>query len=125
MFYVVDAEENIIRIEDAFLAGATDLSINEIAKQTHERGGIIIASHIDRTINSLFSQLGIWPDDVKIDGCDLSFRANEKKWRIFVPENIPFIKTSDAHYLEDIGKQTTELDLKEPTFEEFKKLFET
>ncbi len=122
---VVDAEDNIVRIEDAFLAGATNLSINEIAKQVHERNGIIIASHIDRTINSLFSQLGVWPDNVKIDGCDLSFRGDEKKWRIFVPENIPFIRTSDAHYLEDIGKQSTQLDIKEPTFEEFRKMFET
>ncbi|MHA1574544.1 MAG: PHP domain-containing protein [Alphaproteobacteria bacterium] len=122
---VVDAEENIIKIEDAFLAAATDLSLNEITNQVHNRSGIIIASHIDRTINSLFSQLGIWPDDIKIDGCDLSFRGEEEKWRIFVPENIPFIRTSDAHYLEDIGKQSTKLDLKEPTFEEFKKLFKT
>jgi len=121
---VVDAEENIVRFEDAFLAGATDLSLNEIAMQTHSRGGIIIASHIDRTINSLFSQLGVWPDDIEIDGCDLSPRADEEKWRIFVSENIPFIRSSDAHFLEDIGKQSTELDIKEPTFEEFRKLFE-
>ncbi len=122
---VVDAEENILKIEDAFLAAATDLSLNEITEQVHNRSGIIIASHIDRTINSLISQLGIWPDDIKIDGCDLSFRAEEEKWRIFVPGNIPFIRTSDAHYLEDIGKQCTKLNLKEPTFEEFKKLFNT
>ena len=121
---VVDVEDNIVKIEDAFLAGATDLSINEIAKQVHARNGIIIASHIDRTINSLFSQLGVWPDDAEIDGCDLSFRGDEKKWKIFVPENIPFIRTSDAHYLEDIGKQSTQLDIKEPTFEEFRKLFD-
>ena len=122
---VVDADDNILKIEEAFLAGATDLSINEIAKQVHFRNGIIIASHIDRTINSLFSQLGVWPDDLKIDGCDLSFRALTEKWRVWVPGNIPFIRTSDAHFLQDIGKQKTDFDLKNNSFDEFKLIFES
>lgn len=123
---VVDAEENIIRLEDALLAGATFLSIDTIVKQAHQHEGIAIASHIDRNTQSIFSQLGIWPEGVPFDACDVSKHGNADNFRDRVPENIPFIRSSDAHYLEDIGSVCTYMRMEAPTFPEFKKalLFE-
>jgi len=119
---IVDAEENIIGFEDAFLVGSTDLSIDLITEKVHSKGGIAIASHVDRAINSIFAQLGLWPDDAVIDAADLSINAvDETKWRLLIPEWIPIIRTSDAHFLDDIGRQFTTLEMESPDFESFKK----
>ena len=101
--------------------GSTDLSIDKITDNVHSRGGIVIASHVDRALFGLFENLGIWPEDANIDAADLSPRAAEEiKWRALIPENIPIIRTSDAHYLEDIGRQYTEIKIENPDFESFK-----
>jgi len=118
---IVDAEDTIVGTEHAFLAGATSMPLDAIARETHERGGVIIASHIDRPINSLFSQLGMWPENATLDGCDLSPRATTATWRPLVPPHVPFIRTSDAHYPEDIGRQRTALRMAGPTFTEFRR----
>ena len=119
---IVDAEDNIIGFEDAFLVGSTDLSINIITEKVHSEGGIAVASHVDRAINSIFAQLGLWPDDAVIDAADLSITAiDESKWRLLIPEGIPIIRTSDAHFLDDIGCQFTTLDMKSSDFDSFKK----
>ncbi len=117
---VVDAQETIVRFEDAFLAGATDLALETIIDEVHAREGVILASHVDRSINSIFSQLGIWPMDAALDGYDLSGRGDPEKWKGRVPEHLPMIRSSDAHYLEDIGKHPVWLIMQEPTFEEFR-----
>ena len=119
---IVDAEENIIDFEDAFLVGSTDLSIDLIIEKVHSKGGIVIASHVDRAISSIFSQLGLWPYDTKIDAADLSINSgDEAKWRALIPKEIPIVRTSDAHFLDDIGRQFTTLEMKSPDFESFKK----
>jgi len=118
---IVDANENILGFEDAFLVGSTDLSIDSITEKVHSEGGIVIASHVDRPISSIFSQLGLWPDETKIDAADLSINAvDEARWRKLIPIEIPIVRTSDAHFLEDIGRQYTTLEMKSPDFENFK-----
>ena len=118
---IVDAEDNIIDFEKTFLVGSTDLSIDKITDSVHSRQGLVIASHVDRALFGLFENLGIWPEDANIDAADLSPRAvNETKWRALIPENVPIIRTSDAHYLDDIGRQFTAVDMKDSDFESFK-----
>jgi PHP family Zn ribbon phosphoesterase len=116
---VVDREDTIIRFEDAFLAGATDLSLTTLADEVHARHGVILASHIDRSINSVFSQLGLWPKDSVFDGYDISPHGDPERWKKLVPESLPAIRTSDAHFLEDIGSMRTHLTMSEPSFDEF------
>ena len=118
---IVDANENIIDFETAFLVGSTDLSISSITEKVHADGGIVIASHVDRSINSIFAQLGLWPDDAVIDAADLSINVtDESRWKKLIPDGMPIVRTSDAHFLEDIGRQFTTLKMDSPGFEDFK-----
>ncbi len=59
---IVDVDENIIDFEKRYLIPAVDLGIEEIVAKTHKRKGLIIPAHIDRSANSIFSQLGFLPD---------------------------------------------------------------
>lgn len=116
---VVDGKDTIIRFEDAFLAGATNLSLAVLADEVHARDGVILASHVDRTINSVFSQLGLWPEDTLFDGYDISPHGDPECWKPLIPASLPAIRTSDAHVLEDIGTMRTHLTMKAPSFSEF------
>jgi PHP family Zn ribbon phosphoesterase len=120
---VVDENEQILEEIDHYLGASLDLSIEEVERKVHDLSGIFIPAHIDRPRNSLFSQLGFIPPELKVDALQISKLAEEKtireKYRIN-PE-IAIVKFSDAHYPNDLGKTYTIFEMKEPTFNELKK----
>lgn len=96
---VVDVEETIIDFEERYLIPAIDASIDEIAVETGSRGGLCIPAHIDRSANSVSSQLGFLPD--------APFHALEITRRPVPIETKEFtlVSDSDAHFLDDIGRR--------------------
>lgn len=97
---VVDADENILDFEPRYLIPAIDASIDEIRRETLDRGGLIIPAHIDRTTNSMLSQLGFLPD--------LRFSALEiTRWPPATnPQGHTVICDSDAHFIDDVAQRT-------------------
>jgi len=117
---VVDADEQIIDEIEFLLISALDQSIEQVEKKVHSLGGIFIPAHIDRPSYSIISQLGFIPDDLLIDGIEIS--ANCK-----IQSVIPFlgkqtertiIRNSDAHYLENIGKAFSVFEMEHRTYSE-------
>ena len=108
------------------LIGATTLSLSDIVKHIHMNDGLVIASHIDRETHSIIGQLGFIPEDLKIDGLEISPRMTSAKVNVRIPNALkyPLITSSDAHFLEDIGKATTSFLLAQPTLSEIQKAFE-
>lgn len=97
---VVDADENILEIEERYLIPAIDASLEEIAAETLSRGGLVIPAHIDRTVNSLLSQLGFLPD-MTVSALEIT------TWPPVVDGGgRSFICSSDAHFLDDVGKRS-------------------
>lgn len=117
---IVDSEENIIAYDEALLIAATTLSIDSVVKMAHQYEGLAIAAHVDRAAHSVFSQLGLWPDDVPFDACDVSRYGDVASVRTRIPEGMPIVRSSDAHFPEDIGRCVTHLRMEAPTFEEFR-----
>lgn len=117
---VVNADDEIEEMEWRMLSTATKKSLNEIGEKTHALNGLFIASHIDRPTFSFFSQLGLLSGDEGFDAMELSRTACESEWR---PKagTIPFIRSSDAHNLNDIGLVWSEADLKAFTVAELKR----
>lgn len=97
---VVDADENILDFEARYLIPAIDASIDEIRQETLDRGGLIIPAHIDRTTNSMLSQLGFLPD--------LRFSALEiTRWPPATdPQGHTLISDSDAHFIDDVAQRS-------------------
>jgi PHP family Zn ribbon phosphoesterase len=120
---VIDRDENIVDDIDNYLGAALDVSIDEIEQKVHELGGLFIPAHVDRPRNSLFSQLGFLPPELKVDALQISKLASEDlvrtKYRIH-PE-ITLVRFSDAHFPDDLGKTYTIFSLEEPTLEEIRK----
>lgn len=107
---------------DKLLIGASDLTTKEIVEEIHKLNGIAIASHIDRESFSLIGQLGFIPEDLRIDAVEISphITLNDALKKFPEIERFPIVRSSDAHFLENIGKVGTNFLLEEPTIEEIK-----
>jgi PHP family Zn ribbon phosphoesterase len=119
---LLDAEDEIVGSEDRFLAGATELSLHQVVEAIHRHGGIAIACHVDREAYSLLAQLGWIPDDLPLDGLELTSALDLKEAIERFPQikGWPVIRGSDAHQPEELGKAWTRLRMAESSFEELK-----
>ena len=120
MQVVVNEEDEVLGFNSRLLIGATDLPINRIIELIHRFQGIAVASHIDRDGFGIIGQLGFIPQDAGFDALEISSRttmdAAVENFRMY--RSIPWITSSDAHQLEDIGKKTTGFFMNHATFEE-------
>lgn len=120
---IINENEEIICKEEYLLINAIKKSINEVADEVHLLNGLFIPAHIDKTQNSVLSQLGFLPPDLKLEALELSKHVDKE---IFLKKhshmsNRFFIQSSDAHYLEEIGCVHTAFEIQEPTFQNIKK----
>lgn len=120
---VVDKDDNIIEMLDNYLGASLNVSIEEVEQKVHDLSGIFIPAHIDRPRNSLYSQLGFFPPELKVDALQISKLAKEmavrEKYKI--DTEITLVQFSDAHYPDDLGKTFTLFEMEEPSFEELRK----
>ncbi len=116
----VDENDMILDQPEKLLISATDISIEALSEKVKEMGGIFIPAHIDRLSNGITGQLGFVPPDLNFDALELSRFVTQSTFLEKNPgyKNYPFIQSSDAHYLEDIGAATTLFYLHAPTFDE-------
>lgn len=119
---VVDEDDNIEEEFENYLGASVDASIEEVEQKVHELNGIFIPAHVDRPRNSLFSQLGFIPPELKIDALQISKLAEEDSLRMKyqIHPEVTIVKFSDSHFLEGIGKTYTNFELEQPTFAEIR-----
>ncbi len=122
---IVDRQGRVISANSHLLIGATSLSVGVIVSLIHSLDGLAIASHVDKPVFSVTSQLGFIPSEVSFDALELSPNykqiLTEEKPTIPGGESQgPLVSFSDAHYLEDIGKSCTRVTMEYPSFEEVK-----
>ncbi len=118
----VDENEQIIYEEDKLLFGALNKSIEEVEQFVHALGGIFIPAHIDRMKNSIFSQLGFFPEGLKVDALEVSKKTSVADFRNIHPELLKYrmMTGSDAHYIKDIGTSTTMFEMEKIGFQEIR-----
>jgi PHP family Zn ribbon phosphoesterase len=123
---IVNDRDEVEGMNQRLLIGATQLSLQEIIDQIHALGGLAIACHIDRDSYSVISQLGFVDDGIPFDALEISHSTGIKRGRLRFPELSarPFIESSDAHFIRDIGQGFTEIFLEAGTVSELKMAFE-
>jgi len=118
----VDENENIVYEEKRLLHSALSRSIKEIETFVHGLGGLFIPAHIDRKKNSLYSQLGLMPENLNADALEISRATKPEKFIEMHPEVAGYtvLRSSDAHFTEDIAACTTLFRIKEASFGEIR-----
>lgn len=117
---LLERGEKVVDEVEYYLGSSVDASIEEVADAVHLLEGIFIPAHIDRQKNSLYSQLGFLPAGLNFDALEVSWRAKLEDFLASHPEvkGKRIVRSSDAHYMSDIGRITTVFLLGEPTCKE-------
>lgn len=113
---VVDEWDHAIGANHRLLIGATTLTVEQVVEAVHQHSGIAIASHVDRERFSLIGQLGFIPEGLSLDAVEVSRPSTMQQ-----TYNYPVVTSSDAHFLEDIGRHYTYFLLEELSVNEIRK----
>lgn len=106
--YYMDEDDNIIGEEEKLLISPTGLSTERLLEIVKDVGGIYFPAHVDRHSYSILTNLGFIPEELNIDGIEISKKVSDvdvyldsrpdlKKYMV--------IRNSDAHYLTDIAER--------------------
>lgn len=119
---VVDRFERVVYEEERLLIAALSTDLQETAAAVADHNGIAICAHVDKGKNSLFSQLGFFPEGLSVDALEVSAAASRARviGRYPGTSGMAFVCGSDAHYAEAIASVSTGLTLLKPDFEEIR-----
>jgi len=113
---VIDERDCVVGTNNKLLIGATTLAVEQVVGAIHQFGGLAIASHIDRERFGIIGQLGFIPEGLGLDAVEVT-NASLREWDYAYP----VVASSDAHYLEDVGRKSTCFMVEEVSFDEIAK----
>ncbi len=123
MQVIVNEDSDVLGFNPHLLSGATELTTEKIVEGIHRLNGVAIASHVDRETFGIIGQLGFIPDGLPLDALELSPNTTPPMARRRFPgyAHWTYVRSSDAHFVHDIGKATTLYMLCDPEVGELKK----
>ncbi|MDF2523804.1 MAG: phosphoesterase [Clostridiales bacterium] len=112
---LMDSSDKITGYKKQLLLTASALGTEDVLSLVNSLEGVVIPAHIDRSSYSIISNLGFIPDNLKLNYLELS---KECKLSEFLNKNkdiagYRFLKSSDAHKLEDILERECFLEVHE------------
>ncbi len=119
---IADENDEVAGENQRLLIGATTLKLSELVDKIHFLSGLCIASHVDKPVFGIISQLGFIPPDLPLDGVEISWRTKPVEAMRQIPDikKYPLTVSSDAHFPDDIGKVITRFFMAEPTIDEIR-----
>ncbi|MDY6933658.1 MAG: PHP domain-containing protein [Spirochaetota bacterium] len=123
---IANEHDEVEGLNDRLLIGATTMSVDEVIETIHKLQGLAVAAHIDRESYSLIGQLGFIPENLELDGIEVSRRLTIDKAKFQFREytKFPFVISSDAHNLNEIGVCITSIILEKLCMNEFRMALE-
>jgi hypothetical protein len=122
---IVNDRDEVEGFCDRLLIGATELPLQEIVEKIHGLGGLAVASHIDRESFSILSQLGFVDPATPLDALEITAEMGITGGRRRYPElkDFPFVTSSDAHRIHEIGRTWTTVKVETVTIRELSMAF--
>jgi PHP family Zn ribbon phosphoesterase len=118
---VIDANNDIVRMEDTLLIQGAGYDIDTVVSRANEMGAVTILAHADRPAFAYTAVLGPFPEDYPVDAIELSCRLDSQQadeWRRRYPSKT-FIRSSDSHSLDTMGRgNCSKMLLADPSFDE-------
>ena len=112
---VMDCEDGVLSKEEILLTTASSVSISELGEIVEKYDGVCYPAHIDRNSYSIISALGDFPPEVESRCFELTpgARAEEYLEKYPATKGKLIIRSSDAHYLENMREPEFMMDLPE------------
>ena len=107
---VMNEEDEETGEEEKLLISALDLSFEECEQAIHAHGGLCVPAHINRGSNGVLNALGFLPADCRYDAIEVSDAVAMPPVDL---SGYRLLRSSDAHYLENILEPTFTIDVKE------------
>jgi predicted metal-dependent phosphoesterase TrpH len=106
--------------EPLALAMASALDVDAAVALVHRHGGLAVAAHVDRRSFGVIGQLGFFPAEAGFDAVELSRHvpAGSEEEAGFAVHGLPVLRSSDAHYVHDVGAARTAVTCARPGFDE-------
>ena len=120
---IADEHDRVVGSIRKLLIGSTSLGIDKIVERVHSLGGVAVASHVDRDSFSIITQLGFVPEELPLDALELSWMCESSEVNNYKSYGLPLVKSSDAHFLSDVGKAVTTFLLSAPSLSEIAMAF--
>ena len=114
------AGDEILGEEDALLAAATDLSLDDAYGLVTRHGGACYPAHIDRESGGILAILGTLPPTPPFSAVEVRDIKNEASLRASHPLPKLVLTSSDAHFLTGIPDASATLQLSGETEEELR-----
>ena len=116
---IMDDADGVLGKEEILLTTASSVSISELDELVSRYGGVCYPAHIDRNSYSIISALGDFPPEVESRCFELTPNAKAEDFLEKYPatKGRLIIRSSDAHYLENMREPEFMIDLPENTAE--------
>lgn len=113
----MDEGDTVLESEEILLTTASSISIDTLPTLVKEYGGVCFPAHIDRESYSVLSSLGDFPPELEVTAFELTPVAPEEDYRKNYPalEGKRLLRSSDAHYLENMREKEFYIELEENT----------
>lgn len=111
----MDEGDLILGEDPRFLAGHTDIGLEEVPRLAAAYGGVAFPAHIDRPSFSLLGVLGLWDPDLGFPLAELSHNCPPDFALRPDLAGLRLITGSDAHYLDQIWGAEHAMELPERT----------
>ncbi len=119
---VCDKNQNVIDYNTKMLPFPVNCSLHDVAHQVEQLNGIFYPAHINRKANSILRVLGFIPDNLPIKALEITkpYKEAVEELRFLKNTKYSILVSSDAHDINDVGKNSTLMKLEEPSFSEIK-----
>ena len=114
---IMDCRDNIIGKRETLLTTASDISIDSLPELIESYGGVCYPAHIDRSSYSIISSLGDLSEELKVNCFEMTLDADKQYYINKYPtlKNKLLLRSSDAHYLQNMVEPTQTIELEENT----------
>ena len=106
--YYMDEEDNIVGEEKKLLISPTTIQVEDLVTLVKSVGGLVFPAHVDRHSYSILTNLGFIPEELNIDGIEISKKVSDAETYISSRPDLEkyfYLRNSDAHYLTDIAEK--------------------
>lgn len=113
--FIYGADDKVIGTEPNLLINATRIEFEHVYEKVTEYGGVMVPAHVEKTSNSIISNLGFFPPDSMFTTIELKNMGKLHEVAAANPyaRECGVITDSDAHYLGDINEAVNTIYVKD------------